>query len=180
MSRILLSFLFLVVALAVPLRAAGEDPDPFVKRFGAIPQDHVSLEFRQQAVRYGTMHLGALSALGTLGMKDRKGFEEYRKTQVNPELEKLLPKTEGEKKMKAAAVGVIDAMAYVVDPALVPEDQREATAAFLKSCALPGEEASEFNQMSGMVIRYLAYATGMTLEELQRKTKEVQEAEGKK
>ena len=176
MTRILLTFLALFAWLAAPLRA--EEEDPFVKRFGAVPKE-VSLEFRQQAVRYGTMHLGALAALGTSGAKDRKGFEEYRKKDVTPELDWLQPETEAEKKMKAAAVGVIDAMAFQVDPALVPEDQREPTAAFLKSCVLPGEEASEFNQMSGMVVRYLAYATGMPLEEFLKKGKEFQEAERK-
>lgn len=158
-----LLFLGLLAVLVSPLGAA--EADPFTAKFGGPYKDGISAEFRKELVEYGGGLKSAFGALGVAGLEDKDGYKQFSKEFIEPSLAKLEPKTDAEKKMKAAAVQVKDAQSFVVDPTSLPEEQRKAMAAFLNACLLPGDPPTEVNKLGGLLIRFSVHSLGMTLEE---------------
>jgi hypothetical protein len=165
----------LMLLLPSPLKAA--EKDPFAAKFGGPYKEGVSEQFRKDLLEYGSELRAVVSALGPAGLKDKEGFKDFSKEVIDPALAKLEPKTDAEKKLKAAAVQVKMAFAFVADPAALPEGERKEMEGFLKASVMPGAPEDEANRIMGLLLRFPGYAMGMDFESYQKLLKRIKEAE---
>lgn len=159
----LVFLLGLFASFLFPLGAA--EKDPFASKFGGPHKEGISMKFRMALVEYAGGMRNAYAVLGIAGLTDQEAFKGFCKDFIDPALAKLDPKTDAEKKMKAAAINVKDSESFLADPASIPEDQHKALGGFLDSCILPGEASTESTKVQGMLMRFSAYCMGMSLEE---------------
>jgi hypothetical protein len=167
--RLLVFALGWTMAFGAPLQTV--ENDPFVAKFGGPYKNEVSQEFRKNLLEYAAGLRSTFAVLGVSGLKDKESFKAWTKEFIDPSLAKLDPKTDAEKKLKAEAVYVKQALAFTADPTSIPEAERKVMADFLDACLLPDQTPTESNKAADMLTRFSAQSLGMSMDEMQETLK---------
>lgn len=155
-------FIFASVTLA--------EENPFFTKFGG-PYTSADLSYRRSAASYGSMWMKAFAVLGESGLKNKEGFNGFCRDAVDPELAKLSPKTEEEKKIKEAAIYIRTIFASIADPDSVGSEDKKKIEQFITSATPPDKEQTLASHLTYTLIRFQEFIVGMTTEEMQKKQK---------
>jgi hypothetical protein len=143
------------------------DENPFVVRFGG-PHLKVDQEFRKRMTEYGGMWAALIGTLGKDGLKDVKGFDEFVKSDVQPKLDALKPKTPEEEKLKLAATYLKTIVESQVVPSRFKPEEIALIEKFMKDSVPNGERAGDGGKIGFPIIQFRLYLIGLTVDEFKK------------
>jgi len=153
------------IVLILPCAAFAENP--FTTKFGG-PYLSVDNSFKQSAALYGSFWMGTYSTLSKDALKEKAGFFQFLKEQIDPKLSALNPSGPQEEKVKAAATFVKTAFEAQVDPSKFKPDELNEIDAFITAAVPPGEDMSLSSKLGFTLIKYQEFVTGITLEQMKK------------